>query len=71
MKRHNPTIVSGKPGTAVVLLVHKHASYKTSAVAKNHKKLAKHLAKKHKAAGIIAWVDTAGWHADTVARRAR
>ena len=65
----NPTILAGKHGEAVVILVHKHKSYATSRTAKNHVKVIKELARRRHVAGIVVWLDNKKWRSQTVARR--
>jgi hypothetical protein len=69
--RRNPTIVAGKFGEAIVLVVHKHKTYNTSRIAKNHIKVVKELARRHQAAGIIVWLEGQKWRSKTAAPRPR
>ena len=69
--RRNPTVVTGKFGDAVVIVVHKHKTYATSRIAKNHIKVVKELARRQQTAGIIVWLESQKWRSKTVATRPR
>ena len=67
----NPTVVAGKFGAAVVIVVHEHKTYATSRIAKNHIKVIKELARRQQAAGVIVWLEGKKWRSKTAAPRPR
>ena len=68
--RHEPTIVRGPFGDAVLLLVHKGPSYPRSKAARGHRELARSLAATHSAACVIGWVEGGRWRFQTAVKRA-
>lgn len=69
--RRNPTVVAGRFGEAVVIVVHKHKTYATSRIAKNHIKVVKEFARRQQAAGVIVWLEGQKWRSKTVTPRPR
>ena len=67
--RHEPTIVRGPFGDAVLLLVHKGAAYQRSKAATGHRELARALAATHNAACVIGWLEGGRWRFQTAAKR--
>ena len=67
--KHEPTMVRGHFGDAVLLLVHKPNNYAKSRAAKGHRALARALAAKHSAACVIGWLDKGRWRFNTVVKR--
>lgn len=67
--RHEPTIVRGPHGDAVLVIVHKPANYQKSRAAKGHRELARQLAAKHSVACVIAWLDKGLWRFQTAVKR--
>lgn len=68
---HNPTLVRGKHGDAVVLLIHKTKTYPKTKAAKGHRKVAKILtATRPKTAALLVWLsDSGNWRVNTVVKR--
>lgn len=68
---HNPTIVSGVHGDAVVLLVHKHRTYAKSRASKDHRTLARVVtATRPNTAALLVWVGDKGtWRVNTLVKR--
>ena len=66
---HEPTLLRGPFGDAVLLIVHKGPSYAATRAAKGHRELARSLAATRKVACVIGWVDKGHWRFETVARR--
>ena len=68
---HNPTVVRGRHGDAVVLLIQKPKTYARSRASKGHRALARLLtAARPSTAGILAWLGATGtWRTETVVSR--
>jgi len=66
---HNPTVVRGAHGDAVLLLVRKGNRYKGSKAAAGHRARARQLAARHSAAAVIGWLEKGVWRFNTVVRR--
>lgn len=71
VKSHNPTIVSGVHGDAVVLIVHKHRTYAKSRAAKDHRTLARVVtADRPNTAALLVWIGDKGtWRINTLVKR--
>ncbi|WP_341246930.1 hypothetical protein [Nereida ignava] len=68
---HNPTIVQGRHGNAVVLLIRKPKTYARSRASKGHRALARALTTtRPSTAGLLVWLSAAGtWRTETVVPR--
>jgi hypothetical protein len=68
---HNPTVVRGVHGDAVVLLIHKHKTYPKTKAAKGHRIVAKILtATRPNTAALLVWLsDTGTWRVNTLVKR--
>lgn len=66
---HNPTLIRGQFGDAVLLLIKKPQNYARSKAARGHRQLARRLAAKHHSACVIAWLDSGRWRFETAVKR--
>lgn len=68
---HNPTVVRGRHGDAVVLLVNRTKTYPKTKAAKGHRAVAKILtATRPNTAALLVWLsDTGTWRVNTLVKR--